>query len=110
VQTFRLVKVFLIGSYIFLTTRFGRNLRLVLRLEWLTLWPVVGRFPHFVQTRDMGVVVSNLQLADCSWKWFLICTLLESGGSVICDYPFGKLFCDQFPLFHPGACDCSDFS
>src|SRR3954462_6163749 len=43
--------------------RFGRNLRLVLMLEWLTLWPVWGAFAVSSQRRDMVLKSSKLALA-----------------------------------------------
>src|SRR4051812_31567150 len=41
--------------------RLGRNLRLVLMLEWLTLWPVWGALAVSSQRRDM--VSKSLKLA-----------------------------------------------
>src|ERR1700694_3114628 len=35
--------------------RFGRKRRLVLRLEWLTLWPVCAVLPVKSQRRDIGL-------------------------------------------------------
>src|ERR1700724_4208782 len=35
--------------------RFGRKRRLVLRLEWLTLWPVCAVLPVNSQRRDIGL-------------------------------------------------------
>src|SRR5437868_8122472 len=43
--------------------RFGRNLRLVLMLEWLTLWPVWGALAVSSQRRDMVSKSSKLALA-----------------------------------------------
>src|SRR6266498_1212751 len=35
--------------------RFGRNRRLVLRFEWLTLWPVCAVLPVRSHRRDMSI-------------------------------------------------------
>src|SRR5215207_7232954 len=35
--------------------RLGRNRRLVLRFEWLTLWPVCAALPVKSHRRDMGI-------------------------------------------------------
>src|SRR5438552_19124347 len=34
--------------------RLGRKRRFVCTFEWLTLWPVMGRFPQISQRCDMG--------------------------------------------------------
>jgi len=39
--------------------RFGRNLRLVLRFEWLTLWPDRTPLSVNAQRRDIGLSFSN---------------------------------------------------
>ena len=38
--------------------RFGKNLRLVLRFEWLTLWPLWTAFPVSSQRRLMVLIQS----------------------------------------------------
>src|SRR5205085_10062606 len=43
--------------------RFGKNLRLVLMLEWLTLWPVWGALAVSSQRRDMVSKSSKRALA-----------------------------------------------
>src|SRR6185295_5199992 len=43
--------------------RLGKNLRLVLMLEWLTLWPVWGALAVSSQRRDMVLKSSKLALA-----------------------------------------------
>src|SRR5205085_7282141 len=43
--------------------RFGKNLRLVLMLEWLTVWPVWGPLAVSSQRRDMVSNSSKLALA-----------------------------------------------
>src|SRR3954447_3187703 len=43
--------------------RFGKNLRLVLMLEWLTLWPVWGALAVSSQRRDMVLKSSKRALA-----------------------------------------------
>src|SRR5882757_3767415 len=39
--------------------RFGRNRRLVLILEWLTLWPTWGPFAVSSQRRDMAKILCH---------------------------------------------------
>ena len=43
--------------------RFGRNRRLVLMFEWLTLWPTWGPLPVNSQRRDMTIPLNPLVLA-----------------------------------------------
>src|SRR3954452_15930197 len=39
----------------------GRKRRLVLMLEWLTLWPTIGPTPVSSQRRDMGCTLARIK-------------------------------------------------
>ena len=56
--------------------RLGRNRRLVLRFEWLTLWPVCAILPVRSHRRDMG----NPRLGGARWRQAPVRPYILSGG------------------------------